>query len=78
MATSIITCIQCEADFEFTAEERQRYARQGFDEPKRCPSCRKHRLRLRSPESETRNYRRESMRPHHNRRSRSSMQEIGG
>lgn len=41
MKDKIITCIQCNEPFIFTAEEQNRYHARGFDEPIRCPNCRK-------------------------------------
>ena len=37
----ILKCIDCGADFVFTAGEQEYYAQKGFtNEPRRCPSCR--------------------------------------
>jgi len=41
----VITCIQCEEDFEFTVEEQEKLEKRGFDAPLRCPQCRKHKAR---------------------------------
>lgn len=41
MEDKTITCIQCNELFVFTAEEHQRYLARGFDEPMRCPDCRR-------------------------------------
>ncbi len=36
-----ITCVDCGAEFTFTAEEQQRFAERGYtNEPKRCKTCR--------------------------------------
>ena len=36
-----LTCADCGATFDFTAEEQDFYQTKGFtNEPKRCPSCR--------------------------------------
>ena len=40
MTDRAITCVDCGADFEFTASEQQFYADRQFSEPRRCPSCR--------------------------------------
>ena len=45
MENLIITCIQCDMDFEFSAEEQKKFQRKGFDFPRRCPECRKHKYR---------------------------------
>lgn len=37
----VITCVDCGAEFTFTADEQQRFAERGFtNEPKRCKTCR--------------------------------------
>ncbi len=41
MQDKIITCIQCNQSFVFSAEENHRFSALGFDEPTRCPDCRK-------------------------------------
>jgi CxxC-x17-CxxC domain-containing protein len=36
-----IVCVDCGAEFTFTADEQQRFAERGFtSEPKRCKACR--------------------------------------
>ena len=42
MADTTITCIQCDTDFEFSEKDQEKYDRMGFDYPRRCPACRKH------------------------------------
>ncbi len=42
MRDQIIHCIQCDNPFTFTVSEQKRVNSQGFDAPKRCPECRKH------------------------------------
>ena len=37
-----MVCIQCEEEFEFNVLEQGKYEARGYDMPKRCPSCRKH------------------------------------
>ena len=39
-----INCVQCNAEFEFTSEEQERYYKMGFDNPRRCSQCRKNKL----------------------------------
>ncbi|UCH23296.1 MAG: zinc-ribbon domain containing protein [Deltaproteobacteria bacterium] len=39
--TKVITCIQCDCEFDYTIDEQMYYQLRGFDEPKRCPACRK-------------------------------------
>ena len=40
-----ITCIQCEKPFVFSATEQERFMTLGFAIPKRCPECRKKKLK---------------------------------
>ena len=49
MENMVITCIQCEEDFEFTVEEQEKLNKRGFDPPLRCPQCRKHKYRNLQP-----------------------------
>ena len=35
-----ITCLDCGGSFPFTAEDQEFFAKKGYSEPKRCPSCR--------------------------------------
>ena len=41
MQDKIINCIQCNEPFLFSAEESKRFLSLGFDEPSRCPYCRR-------------------------------------
>jgi uncharacterized protein with PIN domain len=41
MQEKIITCVQCNEPFVFSTEEKWRFEALGFDEPTRCPECRK-------------------------------------
>ena len=45
MENKSIICIQCETEFEFTVADQLRYERMNFDEPRRCPDCRKNKLK---------------------------------
>ena len=45
MENMVITCIQCQEDFDFTVEEQEKSNKRGFDAPLRCPRCRKHKAR---------------------------------
>ena len=41
-ADRTLTCVDCGADFVFSASEQEFYATKGLtNEPKRCPSCRR-------------------------------------
>jgi len=42
----IIECIQCNIEFKFTVSEQTYHKMMGFDDPKRCPYCRKHKTKL--------------------------------
>ncbi len=35
-----LTCVQCGNDFTFTADDQQYHAERGYQDPKRCPTCR--------------------------------------
>src|SRR5579884_2203611 len=35
-----LTCAQCGQDFTFSADDQQFHAGRGYQDPKRCPSCR--------------------------------------
>jgi len=41
MESKILTCIQCDSEFEFSVANQLEYEAKGYDEPKRCPECRK-------------------------------------
>jgi len=42
MAELTIVCIQCDREFELDTEQQEYFHSRGFDLPKRCPECRKH------------------------------------
>ena len=35
-----LTCVECNSEFVFSADDQQFHADRGYQEPKRCPSCR--------------------------------------
>ncbi|MEO8457043.1 MAG: CxxC-x17-CxxC domain-containing protein [Chloroflexota bacterium] len=35
-----LTCVECNSEFTYTADDQQFHASKGYTEPKRCPSCR--------------------------------------
>ena len=39
-ADRTLTCVECGSEFTFTADDQEFHARKGYQEPKRCPSCR--------------------------------------
>lgn len=45
MNSKWIWCEQCGIEFEFQAEDQERYAMKGYDDPIRCSDCRKHKNR---------------------------------
>jgi len=45
MENLVENCIQCDELFEISANEQERCERMGFDLPRRCPQCRKHKTR---------------------------------
>jgi len=46
-----IYCIQCDNPFTFTEAERYRLNSRGFDAPRRCPDCRKHKQKSANSEN---------------------------
>ncbi|MFH1727057.1 MAG: zinc-ribbon domain containing protein [Pseudomonadota bacterium] len=43
MSIRVLTCISCNKDFSYTDAEQKYYKEKEYEEPKRCPSCRKRR-----------------------------------
>jgi hypothetical protein len=41
-----LICAQCGSAFVFSQAEQERYKVRGFDTPRRCPLCRKSRVKL--------------------------------
>ena len=35
-----LTCVECNSEFVFSADDQQFHAEREYQEPKRCPSCR--------------------------------------
>lgn len=48
METIEIECIACGQVFEFTIDEQRIYNMKKFDDPKRCPGCRKSKLKVKA------------------------------
>ena len=46
METILLECIQCQSEFEYSPAEQEYHDRMGFDDPKRCPYCRKHKTKV--------------------------------
>jgi CxxC-x17-CxxC domain-containing protein len=38
-----LTCVECGREFTFTADDQEFHASKGYQEPKRCPDCRRNR-----------------------------------
>lgn len=35
-----LTCVQCGSEFTFSADDQEFHSSRGYQDPKRCPSCR--------------------------------------
>jgi CxxC-x17-CxxC domain-containing protein len=35
-----LTCVECGTEFTFSADDQEFHATRGYQDPKRCPSCR--------------------------------------
>lgn len=35
-----LTCVECGQEFTFTADDQEFHSKRGYEDPKRCPSCR--------------------------------------
>ena len=35
-----LTCVQCNNEFTFSVDDQRYHAERGYQDPKRCPSCR--------------------------------------
>ena len=46
METKILYCVQCNQPFTYSAIEQERAALYNFDEPLRCPTCRKKKSKI--------------------------------
>jgi hypothetical protein len=46
MEEKVIRCIQCGLSFSLTVAEQKRFMSKGFDLPKRCPVCRKNKIKI--------------------------------
>jgi hypothetical protein len=46
MESKWIVCVQCDSEFEFDTEDQIRYAEKGYDDPQRCPDCRRHKSKI--------------------------------
>jgi CxxC-x17-CxxC domain-containing protein len=40
MTDRTLTCVQCGQEFTFSADDQQFHAERGYQDPKRCPTCR--------------------------------------
>lgn len=39
-ADRTLTCVECGSEFTFTADDQEFHARKGYQDPRRCPTCR--------------------------------------
>jgi hypothetical protein len=52
MKDQMLFCVQCDEPFTYSVKEQMRHSQQGFDAPRRCQTCRQHKVRMvDSPES---------------------------
>ena len=51
MTDRTLTCAQCGQEFVFSAEDQQFHAERGYQDPKRCPTCRAERRASRGDSS---------------------------
>lgn len=56
MKDRIIQCVQCDRTFVFTAAEQERFTSRGFDMPRRCQECRKHKSKVDNDSERNRNW----------------------
>jgi CxxC-x17-CxxC domain-containing protein len=40
MSDKTLTCVECNSQFTFSADDQAFHAQKGYTDPKRCPSCR--------------------------------------
>ena len=48
LQNKMLSCLDCQQPFAYTAEEQSYHAERGYTEPQRCPSCRA--IRRESPD----------------------------
>ena len=60
MEDILINCIQCGADFEFSIDDQIRHSEMNFDDPKRCPDCRRRKSKSTGPRDKKFNHRKKS------------------
>jgi len=60
MEDMFINCVQCGADFEFSVDDQIRHQEMNFDDPKRCPDCRKKKSRSTDSRNKKFNHRKRS------------------
>ena len=63
MRDQTLYCIQCDNPFTFTAAEQKRVNSRGFDAPKRCPECRKHKQKSGNAENKRKKRGRKEVEP---------------
>ena len=63
MQSKLIQCIQCNTEFEFSVSSQIEFEAKGYDEPKRCPECRKRKSKA-SADNSNGNWRNKKKRHH--------------
>ena len=51
MKALMLFCVQCDEPFIYSVKEQLRHERHGFDAPRRCQSCRQHKVRMEETDS---------------------------
>ena len=46
MKDLMLFCVQCDEPFTYSVKEQIRHSQQGFDAPRRCQTCRQHKVRM--------------------------------
>jgi hypothetical protein len=46
MKDQMLFCVQCDEPFTYSVKEQIRHSQQGFDPPRRCQTCRQHKVRM--------------------------------
>lgn len=46
MKDQMLFCVQCDEAFTYSVKEQMRHNQQGFDAPRRCQTCRQHKVRM--------------------------------
>jgi len=52
MADIYLRCVDCHEEFTFTTGEQEFYTDKGYNQPKRCPTCRRKKKEQRGAQEE--------------------------